>query len=281
MAITILPAARTFGAEFGRALGAGTGAGIKEHFEKKEVVEQLKQENEQLKKLGIDLSGIKNPETRKALIPSMLKENERKQEAKQQEEYLSALNQEEETGNKFNFNDPSSWSDKQLDKLRSVKSKSPKMQTLATSAENEYQKRKEEKKLKTKYEENMGPLEGALETVDQMIKLGKKGNLGLTTGLRKIFSKETRKDSAEYQRLGKSLISFASNIPIRNKQEFETLARDLYDPSINDASREGILNAMKKIIQNTMKGFVSPEEEDSLNANPMKKERPPLESFIR
>ncbi len=256
----------------GKALSSGAGT----FLEKYQLSQEAKVENAKLKELGIDVEGLRG-ETKKLVIPELLKRAGQKQESEQEQKYLSQEIEEEG----FDFNDPSSWSDKTINKLRSIKSKSPKMQTLALSADNEYKKREEDKKAKIKYQENVGPLEGALETVDQMINLGKKGNLGIGTSLRKVFSKEARKDASEYERLGKSLISFASNIPIRNRQEFETLAHDLYDPSINDASRQGILNAMKKIIQNTMKGFVEPGQEGGEPESLMSSERPPLESFIR
>jgi hypothetical protein len=38
------------------------------------------------------------------------------------------------------------------------------------------------------------------------------------------------------------------------------LAGDLYDPSLTDASREGILNAMERIISQSMQQFI-PEGE--------------------
>jgi hypothetical protein len=182
--------------------------------------------------------------------------------------------------------DPSSWNDKQIDQLRAMKSKSFKGQTIQNLAQQEYDKRQETKKAKTKYQENVAPLEGAIETIDRMEKLGKKGNLGIGTKVRGILSPEARKHAAEYERLGKSLISFASNIPIRNRQEFETMAHDLYDPSISDASREGILSAMKRIIQSSMQQYETPEGE-GMKAQARqqrqfnKQEKPPLISFIR
>lgn len=190
--------------------------------------------------------------------------------------------------------DPSSWTDKQIDQLRAIKSKSPKAQTVSNLAQQEYDRRQEGKKAKTKYLENLAPFESALETLDQMEKLGKKGNLGIGTKVRGVYSPETRKHAAEYERLGKSLIQYSTNIPIRNRQEFETLAHDLYDPSINDASREGILSAMRRIIVNSMRQFEAPEERGGretemgevtvptqAGASRTSKERPPLTSFIR
>lgn len=97
-----------------------------------------------------------------------------------------------------------------------------------------------------------GQLKSGLQTVKEMKDIGKKGNLGWGTGIRKTLSAEAAKDAAQYSQLGKSLISLATTIPIRNRQEFETLAHDLYDPSIRDAAREGILNAMENILTRSL-----------------------------
>lgn len=100
--------------------------------------------------------------------------------------------------------------------------------------------------------EKVAPYIGALNTVHEMRKLGKGGNLGFGSSVLGLASEEGRRDRANYSQLGKSLIQFASTIPIRNQKEFETLAHDLYDPTINDAAREGILNAIEKIIMDGM-----------------------------
>ena len=181
----------------------------------------------------------------------------------------------------FDYNDPNSWSDKQIDQFRAIESKSPKAKTLARKAQNEWDRRQETKKAKTKYKENVTPLNSALDAIDTMENLGKKGNLGVGSKALGYIYPQTRKDRAEYERLGKSLISYASNIPIRNKQEFETLAHDLYDPSNSDATRAGILSAMKRIIQSSMEAYENPEEEGAPSSKKANQERPPLTSFLR
>ena len=189
---------------------------------------------------------------------------------------------------KFDQNDPTTWTDKQINQFRSMEGRTAKAKTLSSMAKNEYERRQEFKKTTKKYKEDIAPFKGALETLEQMQKLGAKGRLGIGTKARGIFSPQTRQDAAEYERLGKSLISFASNIPIRNRQEFETLAHDLYDPNISDDSRAGILAAMRRIIESSMKGFEAPEGEGTNvpqgttqpHAN-APKERPPLTSFMR
>lgn len=194
----------------------------------------------------------------------------------------------------FDYRDPTTWSDKQINQFRSIEGKTAKSKTLSNMAENEFERRQESKKAKTKHQESIAPLQSAFETIDRMEKLGKKGNLGIGTKVRGVLSPEARKDAAEYERLGKSLIQYSTNIPIRNRQEFETLAHDLYDPSINDASREGILMAMRRIIENSMKQYGAPEETDEAidlgiiklpteagAGRPSNQDRPSLTSFLR
>lgn len=182
---------------------------------------------------------------------------------------------------KFDYKNPSTWSDQEIDKFRSLEGKSTKAKTFKNEAQNEYERRIEAKKSATKYKEKVAPLEGALEVIGEMEKIGKKGNLGVGTKLRRVYSPETRKDAATYERFGKSLISYSTNIPIRNRAEFEALAHDLYDPSISDDARDGILTAMKKIIQNSAKSYTSPEEEGQGSRKSEKKERRPLTIFLR
>jgi len=118
-----------------------------------------------------------------------------------------------------------------------------------------------------KAEEKTLAAKSGLEIIDRMRELGKKGNLGRGSNIFKIFGGETAKDFGEYEQLGKSLIQLSTNIPIRNRQEFETLAHNLYDPTIPDSQREGILNALQMIISGPK--------------NIGKQERPPLTSFMR
>lgn len=106
---------------------------------------------------------------------------------------------------------------------------------------------------KTKKDINkVGALKSGLLTIKEMQDIGKKGNLGVGTGIRKVFSNEAAKDAGQYEQLGKSLIQLSTNIPIRNRQEFETLAHGLYDPSIRDAERDGILTALGNIINRSI-----------------------------
>ena len=186
----------------------------------------------------------------------------------------------------FDYKDASKWSDKQINQLRSIQGNSTKAKTLSKMAQNEFQSRQDSKKAKSDYQKNIAPLESALDSISAMEDIGSRGNLGVGTTLRGMISPKARRDAAEYSRLGKSLIQFSSNIPIRNRAEFETLAHDLYDPSISDASREGILNAMKQIIQSSMNKYEAPEEgtnmpTESKAGRSLNQNRPPLNSFLR
>lgn len=187
----------------------------------------------------------------------------------------------------FDSNDPTSWTDQQIDKFRSIQGKTAKAKTLASRAQNEFERRQDLRKRTEKYTEAATPLEGALGILDEMERLGKAGNLGIGTSVRRVISPKTRREAAEYERLGKSLISYASNIPIRNRQEFETLAHDLYDPSISDDARMGILAAMRRIIQNSIQSLTPPEGMESQSRVAVQKtptgaqKRPPLQSFYK
>jgi len=102
------------------------------------------------------------------------------------------------------------------------------------------------------------PIKGALQIVEEQKELLKTGNLGRFLGLgqRKFgstLSKEGIKDRAKYGRLGKSLIQHSSNINIRNRAEFETLAEGLTDPTLHQSEIEGNLEAIEKILQNQLR----------------------------
>jgi len=129
------------------------------------------------------------------------------------------------------------------------------------------------------YNKKVEPLNAAMDRVNQMRKIRAEGRLGFGIGAKKMLRGKAAENAAEYEQLGKSLISFATNIPIRNRLEFETLAEKLYDPSLSDADAFGILNAMERIIQgvnrqvNVDYGAVPPGEGE--------KQRPSLDSFRR
>ena len=54
----------------------------------------------------------------------------------------------------------------------------------------------------------------------------------------------------------------ASSIAIRNQMEFETLSSQLYDPSLSDDAREGVLNAMERIIGQSLQKYEGGEQQN-------------------
>jgi hypothetical protein len=114
----------------------------------------------------------------------------------------------------------------------------------------------------------------ALKTISKMEDINKKGNLGIGTSFRQAIDPDARRDAGEYEILGKSLISFVSDIPIRNKVEFEEMAHSLYDPSLSDAKRKGILDGLRFRLEEALGEY-------SQNPESTDQDRPPLESFMR
>jgi hypothetical protein len=135
--------------------------------------------------------------------------------------------------------------------------------------------KQEAEALRGKKEEQLLPLQGAMDTLNRMKVLRKKGNLGIGSTYSPFEG--TRREAGEYEQLGKSLIQYATNIPIRNRIEFETLAENLYDPTITDAKAEGILNAMERIIKNSLES----SGEESMPSKSSNDQRPALSSFRR
>lgn len=214
---------------------------------------QMQQENEAAKRAGIDLSGIHEPKMRQEAFQYGLKRKGEMEDMRTQ--FQNELEMQKE---KYNL-------EKEL--------QSQKLQRDETV---ENQKNAEKKN------EKFAPLKAGLNTLEAMRHILNKKNLGLTSSVRGVFSSETRKDRAKYAQLGKSLISLASNIPIRNKAEFEVLAHDLYDPNNTDEKNSGILDAMEQIIHQNMQQLQGDEE---INLSPAmnmpQQNRPPLTAFIR
>lgn len=130
--------------------------------------------------------------------------------------------------------------------------------------------------------------QAGLETVQRMRQLGETGHLGPKVsqfaGLG-FLNPNVRRDRAEYEQLGKTLIRLASGMNITNKDEFNTLAENLYDPTLTDAAREGILNALERHLKQSMgQTGVSVGGAERLpgaikNMAPPEAKRPPIGSF--
>lgn len=272
--VQVLPANRTKAPTFLESLGAGMGQAIpgavEDYFQKRNQKQQMAQENETAKRMGIDLSGITNPDMRKMAFSQAMESPLQSAQRRKIEQEMEHAQDEDESFKEFNFEDPSSWSEQQVDNFRSYSGSNAKGKKIAKMAENEFKKRTEEKKVQ---EKNL-PYESALETINKMRDIRKRGRLGIGTSI-SPFAK-TQADATEYSRLGKSLIALSTTIPIRNQKEFETLAHELYDPSITDAKAEGILNAMQHIISSSIResGGSKEKPSSSLDGN-----LPDLKSF--
>lgn len=113
------------------------------------------------------------------------------------------------------------------------------------------------------------PIKSALNILERQRELLAEGNLGPKIGTpgktgRKAlstFSKKGTQDRAEFERLGKSLISFSTTIPIRNRFEFETLAANLFDPTSSQEEIRGSLDAMQRILSNSLESFQGGSQE--------------------
>lgn len=103
-------------------------------------------------------------------------------------------------------------------------------------------------------EQRVQQIQDAKSRLNKMRELRTKGNLGgwIKAGAHH-FGGESARDKGEYEQLGKSLISLASNIPIRNRQEFDTLSERLYSASITDAEAQGVLDGMEQILDASLK----------------------------
>lgn len=100
--------------------------------------------------------------------------------------------------------------------------------------------------------EKVNNIKSGLQTVQEMRDIRKRGNIGRGSSITKNFSGDVAKDFGTYEQLGKTLIQMSTNIPIRNRLEFETLAEKLYDPTILDSEAEGTLDAMEKILTRSL-----------------------------
>lgn len=151
----------------------------------------------------------------------------------------------------------------------------------ALKGELEENKRGDE--LSGKSAEKKRALMSGIETVNRMKNIRKGGRLGMLSGINGMFSAQTRKDRGEYSQLGKSLISLSTDIPIRNRLEFDTLAEKLYDPSLTDAEAEGVLKAMEQILNQSL-GLDNQQQRQEVSLGPdspnMVGKKPPLTSFM-
>lgn len=76
--VQVLPKVRSFGEDFGRAIGMGAGEGISSAMENRKKMADLAKEDEQIyQETGIRLHGIKDPEMRKTAFSKQLEGNQK------------------------------------------------------------------------------------------------------------------------------------------------------------------------------------------------------------
>jgi len=253
---------------------------FKDKTAKKEADKNLAEENQYFKdEYGLDLSNVKNPLIRKELISSQLRGQEESVKFKN-----SRLLSGQESMDKYNQAQTLQYEKNRMEK-EDAESKfnrdrilkdQEEMDKFNKSQELQFQKHEQEKELegiklgikvkdanKNKKKE-IAPFQSALKTIDTMEKIISKGNVGLGSKYKGVFSPNTREDRAKYQQLGNSLISMASTIPIRNKVEFEQLTGHLNDPDITTDEMKGVLSAMRQIVQQNMEQFDEGEESSSI-----------------
>ena len=270
----------------------GEGQGKKEAEEKRK--QSLSEENKAFEeKYGIDLKGVSSKEGREFLLkqggkekedrdyfPS-LREGDQPQRQENQPPVEESPNQVGNNKSTFSLDNPSSWSDEEVNKFRAYKGDSAKPKSYAQMAENEFLKRKELKKETKAYEEKIAPYKGALKSLDRMEEIGKNGKLGIGSSYKGIIDPKARKDAGEYTTLAKSLASYITSIPIRNQAEFQAFTKELIDPTLSDDKRAGIISAMKRIIENAVNSNIAPEGMNQQKPNIQAQQtQPPLTAFL-
>jgi len=227
----------------GMTAAGAAGQNYMQREQKKAQQMQMQQENDRIKELtGMDLSSVQDPKMRQKAFELAMQEQQNEKEFGRESQFK---NQQQEQSNKFK---QSMTAQQALDDYN-------KAQNL------QFQKFEQNKELESLRQQKKPPenpkdlsnLRSGLKTVQAMRQLREKKNLGIGASY-SPFSK-TREEAAKYSQLGKSLISLASNIPIRNQKEFETMAHDLYDPNLTDAAAKGILDGMEQIIMQGLEEY--------------------------
>jgi len=220
----------------GMTAAGAAGQNYMQREQKKTQEMKMQKENARIKELtGMDLSSVQDPKMREKAFELAMQEEQNKKQFGRESQFK---NQQQEQSNKFK---QSLTAQQALDDYN----KAQDLQFQKFEQNKELESLRQQKKPQEK-PKDLSNLRSGLKTVQAMRQLREKGNLGIGASYSPFG--RTREDAAKYAQLGKSLISLASNIPIRNQKEFETLAHDLYDPNLTDAAAKGILDAMEQII---------------------------------
>lgn len=90
--VKVLPQGKEdFGSSFGRAFGQGLGSTFPQLAQQLISAKELEKENEALKRMGVDLSGVKNPEVRKQALASILQGQQKENLLKQKMGFFENL----------------------------------------------------------------------------------------------------------------------------------------------------------------------------------------------
>src|SRR5690606_11141990 len=104
-----------------------------------------------------------------------------------------------------------------------------------------------------KQEERVRAIEGGLGTLEQMKGMLGRGKLGKGSGFSALFSPEVRRDRAEFEQLGRSLIPLVSaGVSIRNQKEFEEYKKIITDPSAYQDEIAGAIAGLESLLSRTM-----------------------------
>ena len=161
----------------------------------------------------------------------------------------------------------------ELYKQQATKTAAMEKEKAKVQAEIDKENRNKQEKINEENKKNqaeLATLDSALERVEEMKNIRKKGRLGFSSHTRGLFGGETAKDRGAYETLGNSLISYATSIPIRNRVEFEKLAARIADPDITDAEAAGILQSLDKIIKDSKKPYQINNQQPTQNFVQMK-----------
>jgi hypothetical protein len=108
----------------------------------------------------------------------------------------------------------------------------------------------------SKQQEKLNAVNIGLKTIEEMKEIKKRGHLGTLlnpSNLLGLATSEGRSDRSQYEQLGRSLIPLvAANVSIRNQKEFEEYRKIITDPSSTEASIEGALEGLEKILRNQL-----------------------------
>lgn len=227
--------------EMGRAVGGNVSGGIREGVENIHIDDILREaqasgDPEQIQNIMNEVITRVSPEKRPIVAQALQQKLQQLQQNRQKQEAASY------------------YQSQGLD---------PKLATLDPNLQKEILKRSQ-----STDQSKMQPLLTGLDIVNRQKELLKGGNLGPKVALvgtgRKAgstFSKQGIKDRAEYERLGKTLISLATNISIRNRFEFEKLSEGLFDPTKKQEEIEGVLEGMERIIRDNLGAAGIPKQQ--------------------